>query len=217
MFNLVNFFRKIAFFKKIQYLSEKSELIIGNNVLLYAEKGSKIILEGKVTIGIPLGGLVPGYTHKPQTIITLAQNATLCFKDSASIAPGATIKIAKNGVLTFEGKNVIAHDTTIIASREVKIGKNTSISWNCNLIDDDGHDFFRANGKKIKRIRKPLHVGNNVGIQMNVTIPAGCLIGDNSIISANTVIRANIPANTLTYTTNSIKMVNDFTTGFQFI
>jgi acetyltransferase-like isoleucine patch superfamily enzyme len=217
MFRLINFFRKIAFFKKVQYQSENSALIIGNNVLLYAENGSRIILNGKVTIGIPLSGLVPGYTHKSQTIITLAQNATLNFKNSASIAPGTTIKIAKNGTLTFEGKNVIAHDTTIIASREIKIGRNTSISWNCNLIDDDGHDFFRADGKKIKRIRKPLHIGDNVGIQMNVTIPAGCLIGDNSIISANTVIRKNIPANSLTYTTCTTKTVNDYTTGFQFI
>jgi acetyltransferase-like isoleucine patch superfamily enzyme len=51
---------------------------------------------------------------------------------------------------------------------------------------------------------------------MNVVIPAGAFIGNNSIVSANTVVRKDIPENTLVYSANEYKSLHNVTTGFQF-
>lgn len=213
---LINLIRKRTFLKNTQYESDSSEIIFGNNVEVLSTKTSKIKINGKLLIGIPLTGLQPGFSHKSNTVLSLGENSTLVINGDVHIAPGCTIRVGENGTLEFDGKNVIAHDTTIIATKRIVFGKNTSTSWNCSLIDDDGHSFYRNDGRKIKRIRKPLIIGDNVGIQMNVVIPSGGKIGSNSIISANTVIRSDVPNDTLIYSTNELKTRPNVTTGFQF-
>jgi len=213
---LTNLFRKRRFLQNTTYLSDTAEVLFGSNVQVLASKNSKIFLNGKLIVGVPLTGTSPGFSHKNSTIVCLGENSTLQINGDVHIGPGCTIRVGANGTLTLEGGNVIAHDTTIISTKKISLGKNTSVSWNCTLIDDDAHSFFRTDGKKIKKIRKPLLIGNNVGIQMNVLIPSGTKIGNNSIISANTVVRAEVLDNTLIYTTNEYKTLSNFTTGFQF-
>lgn len=213
---ILNLLRKRTLLKNTHYLNDESEIIFGSNIEVFTQSNSKIQLNGKLILGIPLTGLQPGFSHKSNTVISLGNNATLIINGDVQLAPGCTIRISDNGVLELGGKNIIAHDTTIIANRKISLGTGTSLSWNCSLIDDDGHSFYRTDGKKIKRIRKPITIGNNVGIQMNVVIPAGVTIGDNSIVSANTVVRKDIPCNTLVYSANEYKSVPNFTTGFQF-
>jgi acetyltransferase-like isoleucine patch superfamily enzyme len=213
---VINFIRKRNFLKITQYVSDDSAVIFGSSIEVFSAKTSNIELQGKLLLGVPLTGTLPGFSHKYTTIVSLGKNSKLIIHGDVHIAPGCTIRVGENGVLELGGKNVIAHDTTIIATKKISIGKNSSISWNCNLIDDDAHSFFRTDGKKIKRIRKPLVIGDNVGIQMNVVIPSGGTIGDNSIISANTVIRTDVPQDTLIYSVNENKSLPNFTTGFQF-
>jgi acetyltransferase-like isoleucine patch superfamily enzyme len=213
---LLNFIRKKRFLKVTEYISDESAVIFGSNVETITLDNSKIQINGKLLLGIPLTGILPGFSHKHNTVITLGKNSKLIIHGDVHIGPGCTIRIGENGILELGGKNVIAHDTTIIATKKIYIGKNSSVSWNCNLIDDDAHSFFRVDGRKIKRIRKSLIIGDNVGIQMNVVIPSGGVIGNNSIISANTVIRTDVPQDTLIYTHNEYKRLANFTTGFQF-
>jgi acetyltransferase-like isoleucine patch superfamily enzyme len=213
---LLNFIRKRSFLKITQYVSDDSAIIFGSNIEVSSADTSNIQLNGKLLLGVPLTGTNPGFAHKHNTVISLAKNSKLIIHGDVHVAPGCTIRIGENGVLELGGKNVIAHDTIIIATKKITIGKNSSVSWNCNLIDDDAHSFYRTDGKKIKRIRKPLVIGDNVGIQMNVVIPSGGTIGDNSIISANTVIRSDVPQDTLIYSLSENKSLSNFTTGFQF-
>jgi acetyltransferase-like isoleucine patch superfamily enzyme len=216
MFNIVNIIRKRNFLKKTEYLSDDSAIIFGKNVEIFSEASSKIKLNGTLTIGMPLTGLLPGFSHREKTIISIGRNSNLIIHDDVKLAPGTTIRIGDNATLELMGKNFIAHDTILIITRKATIGKNSSISWNCTLIDDDAHSFYKDDGRKIKRIRKDLLIGANVGIQMNVTIPSGGSIGDNSIVSANTVVRSDVPENSLIYSTVVNKTLPNITTGFQF-
>lgn len=214
---LTNLFRKRSLLKSIDYITDESEFIFGSTSQVHTHNSSKIELNGKLFLGISLTGNHPSYAHKSNTVLTMAENSTLIIKGDVQIAPGCTLKIGKGATLELHGQNLIAHDTTIIASKKVIIGKNTSISWNVTLIDDDTHTFYQVNGRKFKRIRRSLIIGNNVGIQMNVVIPSGCIVGNNSIISANSVIRKDVPADSLIYTSSENKIMYNITTGFQFL
>lgn len=214
--NLMNLFQKRSLLARTVYLSNESEIIFGPNVEVFTHPTSQVKLNGKLILGISLTGLQPGFSHKPNTVIFLGKNATLIINGNVQFAPGCTIRVGENGTLDLAGKNIIAHDTTIISTRKISLGSGASISWNCTLIDDDGHSFYRINGKKIKRLRKPISIGDNVGIQMNVVIPSGVSIGDNSIVSANTVVRKDIPKDSLVYSMSEYKLLPNYTTGFQF-
>jgi acetyltransferase-like isoleucine patch superfamily enzyme len=177
---------------------------------------ASINLKGRLFLGFPVTGSISDFAHNCNTVVSMGKNASLVVNGDVHIGPGCTIRIADDAVLELGGKNMIAHNTTIIASKKISIGEGSAISWGVNLIDDDHHSFYTTDGKKLKRIRKTLVIGSNVGIQMNVTIPSGGVIGSNSIIAANTVIRKNVPENSLVYSVNELKTLNNITTGFQF-
>ncbi len=92
--------------------------------------------------------------------------------------------------------------------------KNVSLSWNVTLIDDDGHFYYSSSGRKIKKIYRPMIVKKNAGIQMNVVVPKGIIIGENSIVAANCVLRSDVPDNSLVYQKNETVVKAGFTTGF---
>jgi acetyltransferase-like isoleucine patch superfamily enzyme len=92
----------------------------------------------------------------------------------------------------------IAPFTTIYATFGVTVGKNCLISSNCgissynhiqNSLDRPGH------AHEDYKFSKPVKIGDNVWIGMNVCILPGVEIGDNAIIGAGSIVTKNIPAN----------------------
>ncbi len=190
-------------------------LLLNSGVDFYVSRGAKIIVEnGVVHLGYPLPGISP-FSTRPRTIIALKPGATLVFKGDTFVAPGNTIRVGTNAVLTFGGKNNIGHDGIFICNQEMSIGYATAFSWNVTLIDDDGHEFLNKDEKPIRRFKSPMIIGESVGIQMNVTIPKGVRIGDQTIISANTVVRRDIPAKCLAYHKLELELKNGIHTNLQ--
>lgn len=136
---------------------------------------------------------------------------------SSYIASGALITISK-GKLTFKGKfysrrfltvNINGGDVIIdegvffnqgvsINSHElVTIGKNTILGENVKIYDHN-HRFRVAIPVLQQGFKsKPVHIGNNVWIGTNAVILSGVSIGDNSVVSAGSVVRNNIIKNSL--------------------
>ena len=103
------------------------------------------------------------------------------------------------------GKNISIGDNfyagwnlTILDGAPVKIGNNVKIGPNCNILSED---FVRdADGDHATKIRAlPITIGDNVFIGGNVTILKGVSIGDNSVISAGSVVTKNVPADSTYY------------------
>ena len=56
---------------------------------------------------------------------------------------------------------------------------------------------FRGGVKAKKFKTAPVVIGNNVWIGANAIILRGTTIGDNSVIAAGSVVKGNVPSNTL--------------------
>jgi acetyltransferase-like isoleucine patch superfamily enzyme len=50
---------------------------------------------------------------------------------------------------------------------------------------------------------------------MNVVVPSGVTIGDNSVVAANTVLRRDVPPNSLVYQNPELIVRSGYTTGLQ--
>lgn len=102
--------------------------------------------------------------------------------------PGASIAI---------GDNTRLHGSCIHAYGSISIGKNCLIAANCHIIDGNGHDMsypdvsnrINTTGKV-----KPVVVEDDVWICANTIVLPGVTIGRGSIISANSVVTADIPS-----------------------
>lgn len=148
--------------------------------------------------------------------IKMGANSKITIKGDVFIGPGSMILVREGGQLVLEGNNCIAHNALIYCGKEIVFGKNSSASWNCTFMDWDGHQYQKL-GAEFHYAPSPLNIGANVGIQMNVTIPKGIQIGENSIIAANSVLRENVPSNSLAYTNNELRIKNGYSSGLGLI
>lgn len=119
---------------------------------------------------------------------------------------GSNVKIPHN-VHIINPENVSVGDNTSISSFTtiygrffVTIGKNCWVSSNVgissynHILDSD--DRHRDMNEDFK-YSKPVLIGDNVLISMNVCIVPGVKIGDNSVIGAGSVVVKNVPKNEL--------------------
>lgn len=101
---------------------------------------------------------------------------------------------AYNGGKILIGNNVFLNDSVKLnCIDKIKIGDNVQIGTNVVFFDHD-HDY--KNDMKLF-VKKEIVIGNNVWIGANCTILKGVIIGDNSVIAAGSIVRENIPSNTL--------------------
>lgn len=92
----------------------------------------------------------------------------------------------------------INNNATIIADKSsIQIGDDTLIGPNFTCFDSNFHPIQPEKRLSKEYSSKPVSIGSNVFIGANVTVLKGVSIGDNSVISAGSVIENNVPANTI--------------------
>lgn len=102
---------------------------------------------------------------------------------------------------------VIGHNITFDIAGILTIGQKCLISRNVTFQDSRGHSI-NANERIEKRPAKEkdvygIIVGNNVWIGTGSYIMPGVQIGNNCVIAAQTIVRGNIPDNSLVYSMHS--------------
>lgn len=211
-----DFFHRLRLIRSCHFEDESSQILISKSTRAYIKPGACIKIQNGL---LQIGGNYPRHVSMPsldKNVICMEEDAVLEVYDDVFLSQGAYINIKKGGHLVFKGGNFIGHNCRIICKDRVEVGKNSSTSWNVTLIDDDGHHLYLKD-KKIPRTKRPLEIGDYVGIQMNVTIPRGVKVGNQSLLGANTVIREDIPEKKLVYTKNELKVKDDISAGLHLI
>lgn len=87
------------------------------------------------------------------------------------------------------GNNVAIGDRTEIhAGKNVSIGDNSIIAWDCCIMD---RDYHKIEGDK--ELPKPVIIGKNVWIGCRVLILKGVTVGDGAVIAAGSVVTKDVP------------------------
>lgn len=95
------------------------------------------------------------------------------------------------------GKNCRINGAYIHAKKEIVIGDNCVIASGVNIIDSNGHEVYSFDRTSGTDNPKPIKIGNNVWIGVNAVILKGTEIGDNSIVSAGSVVKGVFPPNSI--------------------
>ena len=90
------------------------------------------------------------------------------------------------------GNNCGFSGTVIGAFTKIKIGNNVRCGANTLITDSDWHPEDPRVGPA-----KPVTIGNNVWLGINVVVLKGVEIGENTVIGANSLVTKNIPANVI--------------------
>lgn len=124
--------------------------------------------------------------------LKMEKKSRLNINGSFSIYAGGHIILAENATLTL-GSGYINRHVKIRCFNSINIGENVAISENVTIWDSDVHEVVREGYVNTA----PINIGNHVWIGSNVIILKGVNIGDNSIISAGSVVSKDVPANCL--------------------
>ena len=131
--------------------------------LLRSEKGVRII---KKNAHIHVGDKVFLHRHAKLSVYGTDNDSTL--------------KIGSN--------TAIGDRTEIHAGKEITIGDDSLISWDCCIMDRDYHKLMSD-----REIYAPVHIGNNVWIGARVLILKGVTIGDGAVIAAGSGVTKDVP------------------------
>ncbi|WP_261302581.1 acyltransferase [Paenibacillus andongensis] len=110
------------------------------------------------------------------------------------IRKNASIRVDHYGKLHVGDKVFINDNCNINCVHKISIGKYTKIAPNVSINDHD-HNFKNATDDHL--IKGEVIIGENVWIGSNVVILRDTFIGDNAVIAAGSVVKGNVPANTL--------------------
>lgn len=104
------------------------------------------------------------------------------------------------------GDNCRINGAYVHAEKSIKIGSNCVIASGVNIIDSNGHQIKSTNRTVCRDEPKEIIIGDNVWVCMNVTILKGSIIGDNSVITAGSVIQGAIPPNSIVSTNSHMEI-----------
>ena len=135
----------------------------------------------------------------PHTEVTVEHGAALSIGGGFKMRDGAKLRVRRGAVCRL-GKNVSLNSNNFLVCRDsISIGNDVMLSPNVQIYDHD-HDYAADGGIGAGKYKTaPVTIGSNVWIGPNTVILRGTTIGDNCVIAAGSVVRGEIPANSVVY------------------
>ena len=110
------------------------------------------------------------------------------------IRRNTTIRIDHSGELIIGDKVFINDNCSINCIDRIEIGEYTKIGPGVSINDND-HNFRKTGNGRM--LTGQVIIGKNVWIGANSVILRNTVIGDNAVIAAGSIVKGEIPANTV--------------------
>ena len=183
--------RVFSFFRNVY-----EKMYIG--IILHYLKGKGLsIANGYKFIGIPIIKLFP------HSKIIIGKNFRANSHKNSNIAGimmPSIIATSGNDAVISIGDNVQISGVSIVAAKSIEIGNNVMLGTGACIWDNDFHptnaEERLANPNSNVR-SKSIVIGDNVFIGARVIILKGVKIGENSIVSAGSVVFSDVESNSL--------------------
>lgn len=189
MLSIVRVLKKgFAWMRSCKYASHirgDGRLYIEHGAHVYAERGSQIVLNDKLSFGC----CYRGYSGR-SSIMSLGHDSKLVLNGHFDFYYGADVQVFDRGELTL-GRGFINSDCKIRCHHSISIGDDCAISHDFTVMDSDAHSLDGL------RRTAPVVVGDHVWIGTRVTLLPGVTVGDGAVIAAGAVVTKDVPAGAL--------------------
>ena len=165
----------------------KLPIFVSKNVKLQSLKGS-ISFDCPIKTGlVKLGFETLGISDKKYNRTIWHNNGKIIFKAGAEFGNSMKICVFKGGVLRVGDSCGFTGNSTIICSKNISIGSQCLISWECQIMDTDFHKIFNQQ-KDIINNPESIRIGDSVWVGSRVSILKGSIIPANSVIASGSII-----------------------------
>ena len=174
----------------------RPRVYVARNVKLRKCNGTVSVEHGDhAFIGFQCSGIVDLKTERA----IWENNGDVVFKDNVVLGSGTKISCAKNAKMFLGENSTIIANSSLVARKQIQIGREALISWDCLIMDSDFHSIYREDGMKINEDRS-ITVGENVWIGCRTTILKGAIIPNKCIIGACSLITRRLDVENAVYT-----------------
>lgn len=142
----------------------------------------KIELQCKPSFGLIKIGTIRLNTDARKEPIVISNKGTIVFTGVAKIHMGAKINV-RSGFLTFGDYASIGSCTKIVCMKNINIGNNVRISWNCQVFDTDFHFLHNIEKDTYYQRIKPITIEDSVFVGNGTTIGKGTYLTKGSVVS----------------------------------
>lgn len=146
-------------------------------------------LNGRVFTGMVKVGIKEWYvtTSIPQCTWTI--NGKLIFNGPIRFLQGSYVLVAHNAELQLgTGGSFMGSDLKIMCFDNIKIGNNTRITWDIQIMDTSFH-YIDNNG--VSKLTSPVLIGDNVWIGNKCIISKGAVIPNDTIVAQSSLVNKN--------------------------
>ena len=164
-----------SLFFNVKYLPLKQALkfpILLESIPVCKGKG-KIELVGEISRGMVILGGVLAHLY-PKNPLIFENDGKVVFHSGVCIRGNAFISCAKDAKITFGQDVKVNNGCRFIAKKEISLGKDNRIGWDCTFIDNDYHVLWDIVANKPCKPELPIVLGE------------GCWIGHDCVISKGT-------------------------------
>lgn len=127
-------------------------------------------------------------------VLHISKSAKTSIGKETVTRPNVTFRV-EDGKLCIGDKCFFNSNVSVTCMDQITIGDGCQIANNVVIVDHD-HDYKNSLSSFTK---EEVIIGKNVWIGANCVILKGSRIGDNSVIAAGSVVKGEIPANTVFY------------------
>lgn len=133
----------------------------------------------------------------PNVVVAIDRKSEMHFGNRVSIHSRARLSANSGGKLTINCNSSFNVGCIITCRYRIEIGENISCGQNVMMFD---HDHIMGGARGVKDTGYSfgeIVIGDNTWIGAGVIILAGTHIGKNCIIAAGSVVKGNVPDNTV--------------------
>lgn len=211
MLRKLRFYRRISFLQYVKYnyfskniVREKNvRLIPYKNAVIDLSKDSRIYIKGRnLEIGInQLKGA------KTETHIRMNGNAKWYVNNGCGLFYNTVLEVKDHAVLE-SGYFTANGGSVIICAKHIKLGEDVMLGRNVIIYDSDHHQVFDEHYEMCNPA-KDVIIEDHVWLTTDITILKGVTIGRDSLVTAMTLIRKDIPAHSLVSGGSTGKVVGE--------
>ena len=133
----------------------------------------------------------------PNVVIKIWNDSVLKLGKKVRVHSGSRISTVAGGVLKIGDDCRINYNCMIVCRHSIDIGNGVEFGPNVLVYDHD-HDFKASGGLKKRQYKlSPVIIGDHTWVGANSVILRGTKIGKNCVISAGSVVKDDIPDNTV--------------------
>lgn len=160
----------------------KCPILVGKNVKV--KNLGKINFTSEVYPGMVSIGVIRLSAFETDAIPLIFNNrGTLIIGGRLKIHPGAVVSVVNKATLSIGNHVGIGANTKVVCRKNIILGDDVRISWNCQLLDSDFHFLYNIEKDKYYPRTKEIVIGNNVFIGNGCTVAKGTVIPNGCVIS----------------------------------